>query len=142
VFDDFQTLIGAPKASGHERWFWVVKWGLLIATGVVVALVLYYEFDLDAVLVPHFGSYSLDLLYIPVVIVVFFAGTSGIVITDGMDGLMAGVSAIAFGAYGAIACAGQDELVRSRSGRGVARVSLSRFAQVLWASGRSLWRSV
>jgi phospho-N-acetylmuramoyl-pentapeptide-transferase len=111
VFDDFQTLIGAPKVSGHERWFWVVKWGVLVATGVVVALVLYYEFDLDAVLVPHFGSYSLDVLYIPVVIVVFFAGTSGIVITDGMDGLMAGVSALAYGAYGAIALTqGQDEL--------------------------------
>lgn len=111
VFDDFQTLIGAPKVSGHERWFWMVKWGVLVATGVVVALVLYYEFDLDAMLVPHFGSYSLDVLYIPVVIVVFFAGTSGIVITDGMDGLMAGVSALAYGAYGAIALTqGQHEL--------------------------------
>jgi phospho-N-acetylmuramoyl-pentapeptide-transferase len=111
VFDDFQTLIGAPKVSGHERWFWLVKWGVLIATGVVVALVLYYQLDLDAVLVPHFGAYSLGILYIPVVIGVFFAGTSGIVITDGMDGLMAGVSAIAYGAYGAIALTqGQEEL--------------------------------
>jgi phospho-N-acetylmuramoyl-pentapeptide-transferase len=111
VFDDFQTLIGAPRVSGHERWFWFVKWGVLVATGVVVALVLYYEMDLDSVLVPHFGAYSLGILYIPVVIGVFFAGTSGIVITDGMDGLMAGVSAIAYGAYGAIALAqGQEEL--------------------------------
>jgi phospho-N-acetylmuramoyl-pentapeptide-transferase len=111
VFDDFQTLIGAPKVSGHERWFWVVKWGVLVAIGVVVALVLYYEMDLDSVLVPHFGAYSLGILYVPVVIGVFFAGTSGIVITDGMDGLMAGVSAIAYGAYGAIALAqGQEEL--------------------------------
>jgi phospho-N-acetylmuramoyl-pentapeptide-transferase len=111
VFDDFQTLLGAPKVSGHERWFWLVKWGVLIATGVVVALVLYYQLDLDAVLVPHFGAYSLGILYIPVVIGVFFAGTSGIVITDGMDGLMAGVSAIAYGAYGAIALTqGQEEL--------------------------------
>jgi len=45
------------------------------------------------------------------VIGVFFAGTSGIVITDGMDGLMAGVSAIAYGAYGVIALSqGQDEV--------------------------------
>jgi phospho-N-acetylmuramoyl-pentapeptide-transferase len=111
VFDDFQTLIGAPRVSGHERWFWVVKWGVLVATGVAVALVLYYEFDYEAVLVPHFGAYSLGILYIPVVIGVFFAGTSGIVITDGMDGLMAGVSAIAFGAYGVIGLTqGQEEL--------------------------------
>jgi phospho-N-acetylmuramoyl-pentapeptide-transferase len=111
TFDDFQTLVGSEKISGHERWFWVVKWGVLVAVGVAVALVLYYGLDFDAVLAPHFGAYSLGILYIPVVIGVFFAGTSGIVITDGMDGLMAGVSAIAYGAFGAIALSqGQDEL--------------------------------
>jgi len=111
TFDDFQTLMGAKETAGHERWFWLVKWGALIALGVAVALVLYYELDLDAVLVPHFGDYSLGILYIAVVIGVFVVGTSGIVITDGMDGLMAGVSAIAFAAYGAIAISqGQEEL--------------------------------
>jgi phospho-N-acetylmuramoyl-pentapeptide-transferase len=84
---------------------------VLIGIGVAVALVLYYEMDLESVLVPHFGDYSLGIIYIPVVIGVFFAGTSGMVITDGMDGLMAGVSAIAYGAYGTIALSqGQEEL--------------------------------
>jgi phospho-N-acetylmuramoyl-pentapeptide-transferase len=111
TFDDFQTLVGSQKVSGHERWFWVAKWGVLIAVGVVVALVLYYELDFDGVLVPHFGHYSLGILYIAVVVGVFFAGTSGIVITDGMDGLMAGTSAIAYAAFGAIALSqGQEEL--------------------------------
>ena len=111
TFDDIQTLVGSKETAGHERWFWLAKWGVLIALGVVVALVLYYEMDLESVLVPHFGDYSLGLLYISVVIGVFFAGTSGMVITDGMDGLMAGVSAIAFAAYGAIALSqGQEEL--------------------------------
>ena len=109
--DDFRTLVGSKETAGHERWFWVVKWGVLIGAGVGVALVLYYEMDMESVLVPHFGDYSIGILYLPVVIGVFFAGTSGIVITDGMDGLMAGVSAIAFAAYGAIALSqGQEEL--------------------------------
>ena len=34
LFDDFQTLIGSGRLSGHERWFWLVKWGVLIAIGV------------------------------------------------------------------------------------------------------------
>ena len=111
TFDDFQTLVGSKQKAGHERWFWLVKWGVLVGLGVAVALVLYYEMDLESVLVPHFGDYSLGIVYIPVVIGVFFAGSSGMVITDGMDGLMAGVSAIAYGAYGAIALSqGQDEL--------------------------------
>src|SRR5688500_2984778 len=30
LFDDFQTLLGSGKLSGHERWFWLLKWGVLV----------------------------------------------------------------------------------------------------------------
>jgi phospho-N-acetylmuramoyl-pentapeptide-transferase len=111
IFDDFQTLVGAEKLSGHETWFWGVKWSVLIGIGVAVAAVLYFHLDLDAVLVPHFGDYSLGLLYLPVVVIVFVAATSGALITDGMDGLMAGVSAIAYASFGSIALSqGQEAL--------------------------------
>ncbi|MGH6915592.1 MAG: phospho-N-acetylmuramoyl-pentapeptide-transferase, partial [Geminicoccales bacterium] len=91
--------------------FWAVKWGVLIGIGVVTALVLYFEFDLEHAVVPHFGAYSLGILYIPLVVADFVVATSGAVITDGMDGLMAGVSLIAFLGYGVIALAqGQDAL--------------------------------
>ena len=110
-FDDLQTLEGRQKLSGHERWFFFVKWGVLLAIGVVLAAVLYFSLDYDQVLVPHFGGYSLSALYLPVVIVTFVVAVSGGAITDGMDGLMAGVSAFAYAAYGAIALAqGQEEL--------------------------------
>ncbi len=110
-FDDLQTLAGAERIGGHETWFWLLKWGASLAVGIVVALVLYYSLDLDGVVVPHFGDYDLGLLYMPIVVLVFVAATSGAVITDGMDGLMAGVSALAYAAYGAIALAqGQDAL--------------------------------
>jgi phospho-N-acetylmuramoyl-pentapeptide-transferase len=111
AFDDFQTLVGAAKLSGHEVWFFFVKWGVLLGIGVVAAAVLYWRLDLEHVLVPHFGAYSLGVLYLPVVVTVFVVATSGAVITDGMDGLMAGVSAFAYAAYGAIALSqGQDAL--------------------------------
>lgn len=109
VYDDLQNLVG--KVAGHEPWFWAVKWGVHIGIAVVTAVLLYTKLDLDAVLVPHFGAYSLGILYIPVVVVIFVGATSGAVITDGMDGLMAGVSAFAYVAYGVIALGqGQDEL--------------------------------
>jgi phospho-N-acetylmuramoyl-pentapeptide-transferase len=111
AFDDSQTLAGKQKLTGHERWFFFVKWGVLIVIGSAMAAVLYFHFDLDAVLVPHFGAYSLGLLYLPIVVGVFVVATSGAVITDGMDGLMAGVSALAYAAYGVIALAqGQEAL--------------------------------
>jgi phospho-N-acetylmuramoyl-pentapeptide-transferase len=111
VIDDLQTLVGRQKLSGQETWFWFVKWGVLIGLGLVIALVLYGSFDYEDVLVPHFGDYSLGVLYVPVAVGVFLVATSGAVITDGMDGLMAGTMAIAYAAYGTIALSqGQDEL--------------------------------
>jgi len=111
AFDDIQTLEGKQKLTGHERWFFFVKWGVLLAIGSGMAAVLYFSFDLEHVLVPHFGQYSLGVLYLPIVVVTFVVAVSGAVITDGMDGLMAGVSAIAYGAYGVIALTqGQEEL--------------------------------
>ena len=111
--DDFQTLVGNQKLSGHETWFWLVKWGVQIGLGVVVAAVLYFHVDLDETRIPFVADDGLALgaLYLLVVVVVFVGMTSGAVITDGMDGLMAGVSAVAYAAYGAIALAqGQEEL--------------------------------
>jgi phospho-N-acetylmuramoyl-pentapeptide-transferase len=110
--DDFQTLTTATRrVTGHELVFWFLKWGALIVIALVVAPVLYFAFGLDEALVPHFGAYGLGLAYIPLTVVVFVVATSGAVITDGMDGLMAGVSAFAYAAYGTIALAqGQDAL--------------------------------
>ena len=111
AFDDVQTLEGRQKLTGHERWFFFVKWGVLLAIGSGLAAVLYFDFDYQHVLVPHFGQYSIGVLYLPVVVLTFVIAVSGAVITDGMDGLMAGVSAFAYAAYGAIALAqGQGEL--------------------------------
>ncbi len=109
--DDSQTLAGRQKLTGHERWFWAVKWSVLVGMGIVAALVLYQQFDLEDVVVPHFGAFSLGAFYIPVAVIVFVIATSGAVVTDGMDGLMAGVSLIAFAAYAVIALAqGQGAL--------------------------------
>jgi phospho-N-acetylmuramoyl-pentapeptide-transferase len=111
VVDDLQTLVGRQKLSGQERWFWLVKWAVLLCLGIAIACVLYFVLDYEDVLVPHFGDYRLGALYIPVTVAIFVIGTSGAVITDGMDGLMAGTSALAYAAYGAIALVqGQDEL--------------------------------
>lgn len=109
IVDDLQNLAG--KVAGHEPWFWAVKWGVHLGIAVAVAILLYAHLEMEDAVLPHFGAYSLGILYIPVVVIVFIAATSGAVITDGMDGLMAGVSAFGYASYGVIALAqGQDAL--------------------------------
>ena len=111
MFDDFQTLVGRGKMEAHAPWFWMVKWAVTIGIASAVFVYLYTQLDFKHILVPHYGAYSLGILYIPLAVVIFVVATSGAAITDGMDGLMAGVSAIAFAAYGAIALSqGQDGL--------------------------------
>jgi len=111
ALDDLQTLHGRAKLSGHEPWFFFVKWSVLLGLGLAVALILHLHLDLEDAMLPHFGAYSLGAAYVPVAIAIFVAGTSGAVITDGMDGLMAGVSGFAYAAYGAIALSqGQEAL--------------------------------
>src|SRR3954462_13468586 len=34
ALDDFQTISGREKLSGHEPWFWAVKWAVLIGIGI------------------------------------------------------------------------------------------------------------
>lgn len=110
-FDDAQTLEGRQKLSGHEIWFFFVKWAVFLAIAAVMAAVLYFHLDMHHAVLPHFGSFDIGVLYIPAVIIVFVVATSGGAVTDGMDGLMAGVCAIAYAAYGAIALSqGQMEL--------------------------------
>jgi len=101
--DDLQTLVGRQKLGGHEPWFWAVKWVALVGIGVAVAAWLYFHLGLRDVRVPHFGAYSLGAAYLPLTVAIFVVATSGAVITDGMDGLMAGVSLIAYLAYAVIA---------------------------------------
>jgi phospho-N-acetylmuramoyl-pentapeptide-transferase len=111
TFDDFQTLVGRGKMEAHAPWFWAVKWAVTLGIATAVFVYLYTQLDFEHVLVPHWGAYSLGILYITLAVVIFVVATSGAAITDGMDGLMAGVSGIAFAAYGAIALAqGQEGL--------------------------------
>lgn len=109
--DDSQTLVGRQRMTGHEPWFWGLKWAGLIGLGVVAALVLHFQLDLEDVVLPHFGAYSLGLFYVPLAATIFVIAVSGALPTDGMDGLMAGVSIMAFLGYAVIALTqGQDAL--------------------------------
>lgn len=99
AIDDLGSLQGRPQHAMQRR----VKLIAFIAVGVGAAIGLYYFLDLEAINVPYEGRHELGLVYIPIAIAVIVLTAGGVAVTDGLDGLVAGTSAIAFAAYAFIA---------------------------------------
>lgn len=104
VADDVLTLQGRERIGGHERGGLVMKFVFGAALGVAVGLLVYYPLGERRALVPHYGEYELAVVaYVVIAALVVATTTSAAAITDGLDGLLAGLMALAFFAYGVIA---------------------------------------
>lgn len=80
-----------------------VKFVAFVAIGFAAAFGLYEGLGLSDVNVPYAGRYDLAAWYIPIAVGVIVLTAGGVAVSDGLDGLSAGTSAVAFGAYGVIA---------------------------------------
>ncbi|MEX0785678.1 MAG: phospho-N-acetylmuramoyl-pentapeptide-transferase [Dehalococcoidia bacterium] len=103
VWDDLLTIQGRERIGGHELGGLVTKAGVGAVVGLIAGIVVYYTLDDGVALVPHYGLYELNPGYIAIAVVVVSASTSAAAVSDGLDGLLAGLMAIAFAAYGVIA---------------------------------------
>ena len=101
--DDLLTLQGRERIGGHERGGLFTKALAGAAIGLVAGLILYYSLDERRMLVPHLGEYELNAGYVAIAVLVMGTTTSAAAITDGLDGLLGGVMALAFASYGVIA---------------------------------------
>ncbi len=97
--DDLGSLQGREQWALPRR----LKLATFIAIGAAAAYGLYDLLDLSHVAVPYDGRHDLGVLYLALALVVVVLTAGGVAVTDGLDGLVAGTSAIAFAAYGAIA---------------------------------------
>ena len=97
--DDLRTIVGRARTGLNKR----LKVSLLTVLGLTAALVLYFALDIQDVRVPWAGQFDLGLAYIPLAVLIIVFTTTAVAITDGLDGLAAGTSALAFLAYGVIA---------------------------------------
>ncbi|HJM88873.1 MAG TPA: phospho-N-acetylmuramoyl-pentapeptide-transferase [Dehalococcoidia bacterium] len=100
VIDDLGTLTSREKLSGLT---WRLKFAVISALSVGVSAILFFSLDVHSVHIPRAGQYDLSYAYIPIAIITIFATTSAVSITDGLDGLLGGTAAVAFGAYAVIA---------------------------------------
>lgn len=81
-----------------------LKFAWQVAMATIAAFILYYLLGLRGVGVPTIPRFiDLGFWYIPVAIFIIVASSNAINLTDGLDGLAGGTSAIAFVAYGIIA---------------------------------------
>ncbi|MFA7249876.1 MAG: phospho-N-acetylmuramoyl-pentapeptide-transferase [Dehalococcoidia bacterium] len=99
LWDDFGTLVGGHR-SGLT---WRLKFALIAVLGCVVAGTMYWVLDAQSVNIPWAGQFKLGPVYLLIAFAIVFSTTSAVSITDGLDGLLGGTAAFAFGAYAVIA---------------------------------------
>jgi len=97
--DDLGSLQGRLQHGLNKR----VKFIAFVAIGVAAAIGLYEFLELRAVHIPYEGRHDLGAFYLPIAVGIVVLTAGGVAVTDGLDGLAAGTTAIAFGAYGFIA---------------------------------------
>ncbi len=107
ALDDLGSLQGREQKALTRR----AKLAVFIAIAVAAAIALYHEdlFGLSTVHIPYHGPEDLGWIYLPIAIVVIVLTAGGVAVTDGLDGLVAGTSAIAYAAYGFIALYQEQE---------------------------------
>jgi phospho-N-acetylmuramoyl-pentapeptide-transferase len=103
LYDDLGTLIDREQREAHDRNGMILKLIGFAGVGVVAAWLLFEPLDAPRMLVPHEGHFDIGPLYIIVAIAVIISATSAVAVSDGLDMLTGGTSAVAFSAYGAIA---------------------------------------
>ena len=99
--DDLGSLRG--RFGGLQALNKRVKFVAFLGIGVAAAYGLYEGLGLSAVNIPYGDRYDLGAWYLPIAVGVIVLTAGGVAVTDGLDGLAAGTTAIAFGAYGIIA---------------------------------------
>ncbi len=106
--DDYLTLVGS------RGWGLAARLKLLWQTAIAVAaaLILHIYLGLTSVYIPFLGKFSIGPFYVPVAAFIIVAMSNAVNLSDGLDTLAGGTSAMAFGAYAIIAfLQGQDYVV-------------------------------
>lgn len=80
-----------------------IKSLLLLTIALIGGYWFYSKLGVHSVNIPYWHDISIGWLIIPLFMLVIFSTANAVNITDGLDGLAGGLSAIAFGAYGIIA---------------------------------------
>lgn len=108
AIDDLRTLTKGKTYGLTGK----IKFAWLLGIAVVAALVLYYFLKAQSIYIPGVGKFELGLWYLPIAVLTILACSNAVNLTDGLDTLAGGTTAVAFAAYGVVAfLQGQSYLV-------------------------------
>lgn len=99
IIDDLRTTI----SNANNGLSWKMKLIYLLCLSTSIGLILFYQLDVQSINLPILGQKLLTFYYIPIAVVIILLTTISMAITDGLDGLLAGTSAIGFAAFAVIA---------------------------------------
>ena len=101
LIDDIINVRGL--GGGYKGLRPMVKFAMIAAVGLATAWFFYYKLGYTSIHLPWGADWELGLWMIPLFTFVVIATGNAVNITDGLDGLAGGLSAIAFGFFGVIA---------------------------------------
>src|SRR5690606_5956877 len=97
-WDDLGSLVG----GAYRGLSWRIKFVFISLLSVVVAGTMFWGLEAQSINIPWAGQHELGYVYLAIAFVTVFSGTTAVAVTDGLDGLLGGLAAFAFGAYGII----------------------------------------
>lgn len=98
--DDYLNIKGLKESKGlrvKPKFFWLTIFAALGAWWF------FFKLGYNHIHIPGIGDYVIGAWYIPLFILVIVATSNAVNITDGLDGLAAGLCIIAFSSFGVIA---------------------------------------
>jgi phospho-N-acetylmuramoyl-pentapeptide-transferase len=98
--DDYLNVKGVGTKRGMNA---IPKLVSLIIIALLGGLWFYYRLGYDSIHLPYIGNFQLGFWYVPVFVFIVAATSNAVNVTDGLDGLAAGLLAIAFAAFGILA---------------------------------------
>jgi len=100
ALDDYLNICCIGKKRGLD---WLPKLLTLLCLSLAGGLWFYYKLNYDSIHVPYVGPVLLGAWYIPVFVFIIVGTANAVNVTDGLDGLAAGLLTIAFLAFAFLA---------------------------------------
>lgn len=102
AIDDYMNIRGVGSKRGMNV---MPKLISLLSIALLGGCWFYFRLGYNSIHVPYVGDFELGLWYIPVFTFIVASTANAVNVTDGLDGLAAGLLAIAFAAFGILAFA-------------------------------------